>query len=81
MPRIQIVIDPKTDERFDFTTLLTGSEYNDMLDARAEVQAENAWLRHAESVGWQETALERQIEQARGVISFEDAYAAATGRA
>ena len=37
----------------------------------AEIWAENAWLRHAENAGWEETELERQIEAERGVIPFD----------
>lgn len=46
-------------------------------DYQAERDAENAWLRHAESAGWQETALEERIENERGVISFGAAFRAA----
>lgn len=51
-------------------------------EAAAERWAEDAWLRHAENAGWQETALEEQIENERGVIQFADAFKMAlTGRA
>lgn len=45
----------------------------------AEAAAENAWLRHAEDAGWQEALLDRAMEDARGVVQFEDAYAMAMG--
>jgi uncharacterized membrane protein len=47
---------------------------------RMESQAENAWLRHAENAGWMEAEAERQWEDSRGVIQFDEALAAALGR-
>lgn len=45
-------------------------------ESEAEIYAENAWLRHAESAGWEEAELDRQMEDRRGVIQFSDALAA-----
>jgi len=42
-----------------------------------ELWAESAWLRHAENAGWEDAEFDRQMEDARGVVQFEDAYAAA----
>lgn len=47
----------------------------------AEIAAENAWLHHAENANWEEYELERYMEDSRGVIQFEDAMAAAYGKA
>ena len=41
----------------------------------AESSAENAWLRAAENAGWMDTMLDEQMEQARGVIPFQEALA------
>ncbi len=46
------------------------------IQQEGEIAAENAWLIHAENAGWQETELERQYEDAMGVIPFSEAYAA-----
>jgi hypothetical protein len=46
-------------------------------EAAAEAWAEGAWLRHAENAGWQETELTRQVEDSRGVVQFDEAYATA----
>ena len=35
---------------------MSWEEYDEMLVRRAESEAENAWLRHAENAGWQEIA-------------------------
>gem|GEM_PF-4963487 len=57
-----------------------GMSLQDMADEQeAELYAENAWLRHAENAGWEDSEMERQIEAERGVIQFSDAYAMSQG--
>lgn len=57
-----------------------GMSLQDMADEQeAELYAENAWLRHAENAGWEDSEMERQIEAERGVIPFSDAYAMSQG--
>lgn len=62
------------------------SRYADFLDgeaaaeARAEYEAEMRYERHLEDRGADEAYAERQWEDARGVVQFEDAFAAAVGR-
>lgn len=55
--------------------------YNDYLagidDWDGALQAELAYERHLEDRGRDEAELDRRMEDARGVIQFEDAYAAA----
>lgn len=46
------------------------------IQQEGEIAAENAWLHAAENAGWQETELERQYEDAMGVVPFSEAYAA-----
>jgi hypothetical protein len=46
---------------------------------KAEQEAENAWLRHAENAGWMEAEAERLWEDRRGVIQFDEALHAALG--
>lgn len=41
-----------------------------------EIWAENAWLRHAESAGFDESQLEADYERSLGVVPFSEAYAA-----
>lgn len=45
--------------------------------AKAEYEAEHAWLRHAEAGDPAEIEMERDMDSKRGVVSFEDAWDAA----
>lgn len=42
--------------------------------ANAELAAELAYERHLEDRGWQEALLQEQVEAARGVIGFREAW-------
>lgn len=52
----------------------------DEADAKAERDAELAAERYFENQGWYEAMAEREHEDSRGVIQFEDAMAMAYGR-
>ena len=45
-------------------------------DIAAELASEASLLKHLESLGWEEAEIQRQCEDAAGVVQFEDAVAA-----
>jgi hypothetical protein len=60
-------------------TLLTAQELWEEESGRADWEAERAHERALEDRGWAEAMLQRQMEDARGVIQFEDAMEIAFG--
>lgn len=52
----------------------------DRQEAEFERDNEKAYERHLENLGWMDAQGEREWEDSRGVIQFEDAMDAALGR-
>lgn len=52
---------------------------DEMAEQAAEMQAEDAWLRHAENAGWADAEAQRDYEDSMGVVQFEDAFREALG--
>jgi hypothetical protein len=52
----------------------TMDEDTAIAEALAEQRAENSYVQHMENVGWAEAALDRRMEDARGVVQFSDAW-------
>jgi hypothetical protein len=51
----------------ELMTAAQNEDFDRWIEMRAEQEAENAWLRHDENLGWEEAMLESYLES--GLIS------------